>query len=164
MNLVSIIGVAGLLGSALAGWAGYEHGITTERTAAELRMANAIAKINEEAAAQLKSVNDEADRLRKAVTEIDLQRLKEKQQHEIETARLRGDVDAGNRRLSVRATCPGQPAASMSSPAGTAGVDEHRQAELDPGARPDYYNLRTGIIELESELKACKRIALAKTE
>ncbi|MNZ24095.1 Bacteriophage lysis protein [compost metagenome] len=44
-------------------------------------------------------------------------------------------------------------------PAGpaTAGVGEgcSGEAELDPGARPDYFALRAGIVQLEQALKVC---------
>lgn len=52
---------------------------------------------------------------------------------------LRLDVAAGDRRLLVKASCPGP---GLSSAAGTASVANAGTAELSADARPDYFTLK----------------------
>lgn len=68
-------------------------------------------------------------------------------QHEISI--LRNRVDSGAVKLRPKAHCP-----SLPKTADTARTNE-RAPELDPDARQDYFNLRAGIIELESALDLC---------
>ncbi|WP_185844226.1 lysis system i-spanin subunit Rz [Bordetella hinzii] len=68
---------------------------------------------------------------------------------------LRADVDAGRRRLYVRAACPAA-GSGLSEASAAAGVDHGARAELDPAARSDYFALRAGIQQLTAQLEACQ--------
>lgn len=59
---------------------------------------------------------------------------------------LRADVDAGTKRLSVRAKC----APKVS---GTGGVGDAGTAELDAAARQDYYRLREMISQQDKQVR-----------
>lgn len=78
---------------------------------------------------------------------IDQQRTEELSRAEDENERLRADVAAGRRRLSVRATCPAVP-----TDTGAAGVDDGATVELAADARHDYYRLRAQIAADEQKL------------
>lgn len=60
---------------------------------------------------------------------------------------LRAAVDAGRKRVLVKASCAKLPAA-----AGTPGVDDGAGAELNADARQDYFDLREQIVETEKQL------------
>lgn len=75
-----------------------------------------------------------------------------------ENDRLRADVDAGARRLRVRASCP---AASSSVPAdasATSSIDAIA-AELDPASRPDYFALRADAERVEQQIAGLQAYA-----
>ncbi|MND35615.1 Bacteriophage lysis protein [compost metagenome] len=55
-------------------------------------------------------------------------------------------VDAGTKRLSVRAKC-------VSKAAGTSGVGDAGTAELDAAARQDYYRLREQMILADKQIR-----------
>lgn len=74
---------------------------------------------------------------------------------QIEDDGLRADVDAGRRRLRVRAACPAT-GSGVSDAGAAAGVDHGARAELDPAARSDYFALRAGIRQLTAQLEACQ--------
>ena len=60
---------------------------------------------------------------------------------------LRAAVDAGRKRVLVKASCPKLPAA-----AGATGLDDATGAELNADARQDYFDLREQIVETEKQL------------
>ena len=59
---------------------------------------------------------------------------------------LRADIDAGTKRLSVRATC-------VSKATGTSSVGDAGTAELDAAARQDYYRLREMINQQDKQVR-----------
>ena len=59
---------------------------------------------------------------------------------------LRVDIDAGTKRLSVRAKC-------VSKATGTSGVGDAGTAELDATARQDYYRLREMINQQDKQVR-----------
>lgn len=59
---------------------------------------------------------------------------------------LRADVDAGTKRLSVRAKC-------VSKASGSGGVGDAGTAELDAAARQDYYRLREMISQQDKQVR-----------
>lgn len=59
---------------------------------------------------------------------------------------LRADVDAGTKRLSVRAKC-------VSKATGTGSVGDAGTAELDAAARQDYYRLREMISQQDKQVR-----------
>lgn len=65
---------------------------------------------------------------------------------------LRNRVDSGTVKLRPKAHCP-----SLPQTTDTARANE-RAPELDSDARQDYFNLRAGIIELESALEMCVKL------
>ncbi|AYD65289.1 lysis protein [Achromobacter sp. B7] len=74
---------------------------------------------------------------------------------QVQNDALRADVDAGRQRLHVAATC--SPASSGLPQTGAgARVGDGARAELDPGARSDYFALRAGIQRVTAQLEACQ--------
>lgn len=70
-------------------------------------------------------------------------------------ADLEQRVAAGASGLRVKAKCPSvKPVPEAGSVAGV-GSGDGESAELSANARPDYYALFEGILELEAALKAC---------
>lgn len=64
-------------------------------------------------------------------------------------------VDDGRSGLRIAAKCPAdKPVPEADSAAGLGGRGGE-SAELDANARPDYYALRRGVVELEAALKVC---------
>lgn len=59
---------------------------------------------------------------------------------------LRADIDAGTKRLSVRAKC-------VSKATGTGGVGDAGTAELDAAARQDYYRLREQMSLADKQIR-----------
>lgn len=59
---------------------------------------------------------------------------------------LRADIDAGTKRLSVRAKC-------VSKATGTSSVGDAGTAELDAAARQDYYRLREQMILADKQIR-----------
>lgn len=59
---------------------------------------------------------------------------------------LRADVDAGTKRLSVRAKC-------VSKATGTGSMGDAGTAELDAAARQDYYRLREMISQQDKQVR-----------
>lgn len=79
--------------------------------------------------------------------------IDKKYERELSNAReeingLRADVDAGNKRLRVKAVCPTRVPAAAS----TTGLDDAGGAELDSAARSDYFALRERVILTEKRL------------
>ncbi|MCK1789648.1 lysis system i-spanin subunit Rz [Pseudomonas violetae] len=72
---------------------------------------------------------------------IDLQRTEELNSAQEKNDALQRDVDAGNQRLSVRATC--RPVVSAASSTGS--VADAGTAELATDARQDYFTLRSQL-------------------
>ena len=90
-----------------------------------------------------------------AIAIIDAENTTERTKAHAENDRLRAAVDAGAQRLHVRATCP---AADVPATTSGAGVDHGAGAELAADARPDYFALRAGLIDVERRLAACQGI------
>lgn len=59
---------------------------------------------------------------------------------------LRADIDAGTKRLSVRAKC-------VSKSTGTSSMGDAGTAELDAAARQDYYRLREQMILADKQIR-----------
>lgn len=59
---------------------------------------------------------------------------------------LRADIDAGTKRLSVRAKC-------VSKATGTSSMVDAGTAELDAAARQDYYRLREQMILADKQIR-----------
>ncbi|UXV21405.1 lysis protein [Pseudomonas fluorescens] len=72
---------------------------------------------------------------------IDLQRTQELNDERNQNDRLRRDVDAGIKRLPVKATC----SAPKPSDASAGGVADGGPAELTADARQDYFTLRNQL-------------------
>lgn len=156
-----LLAAAGLLVLAVAaGWAANGWRLGAEIAELKAGHADVINQINEESARKLAEMTAERDAKQSLITKIDIERLKNAQQIEIEMSALRAAVADGRRRLSVRASCPA--AATMPKAATGSSMDASAAPELDPGARQDYFTLRAGIIDTEAELAACKRIAVAQ--
>lgn len=80
---------------------------------------------------------------------VDKERETERTKANEEIARLRAAVDDGTVRLRVRAHCP---APGLPQSAGAPGNGDAAAPELDSAARQDYFALRQGILDLESQL------------
>ncbi|MDI2594341.1 lysis protein [Pseudomonas sp. 681] len=72
---------------------------------------------------------------------IDLQHTQELNDVRTENDGLRRDVDAGHKRLPVKATC----SAPAPGKTGTSGLADAGTAELATDARPDYFTLRNQL-------------------
>lgn len=59
---------------------------------------------------------------------------------------LSADIDAGTKRLSIRAKC-------VSKTTGTGSVGDAGTAELDAAARQDYYRLREQVILADKQIR-----------
>lgn len=79
-----------------------------------------------------------------------------------ENSRLRASVDAGSKRLFVRAQCPFIP--GLPAPPERPSVDHGSGAELSADARQDYFSLREGLIRLDKKLSACQAVIKAERE
>lgn len=82
--------------------------------------------------------------------EIDKKYAQELSDARQEIEGLRADVDAGNKRLRVKAVCP---AVGVPAAASTTGLDDGNRAELDSSARSDYFSLRERLIRTEKRLE-----------
>ena len=111
-----------------------------ERLEDELKASRAeVVQLQAEAefAAQAQAARDALDR--KYIQEMSDARR--------ENDSLRAAVDAGAKRLLVKASCPKLPAA-----AGTTSVDDANQPTLTTAAGQDYFHLRDQIIQTEKQL------------
>ncbi|UUC20546.1 lysis protein [Pseudomonas asiatica] len=79
---------------------------------------------------------------------LDRKFFKEMSDAKQENENLRAAVDAGNRRVFVKASCP----KPVSSSAGATSLDDGASAELAANARQDYFDLREQIVETEKQL------------
>ncbi len=80
--------------------------------------------------------------------DIDKQRTEELNRAQAENLRLQRDIADGRQRLLVKATCP----APMPGAAGGARLDDAGTAELAADARPDYFTLRSELIQTREML------------
>jgi prophage endopeptidase len=128
LRLVLVLLVVGLLG-----WTWLDH-VADQRDTAQRELATATTEVN-----GLRAAAVLAGEMLAARDQIDQQRTEELNHERAENAALRRDVDAGNQRLLVRATCS-RPA--MSASAGAGRVADAATAELAADARPDYFTLR----------------------
>lgn len=122
----------------------------------ERQQATALAKQSGDAAKRLQAAQDDLKQRQAAWAETETRLYGELRNAETENASLRADVDAGRRRLLVRATCPASPGAGLSDASTAAGVDHGTAAELDPAARPAYFALRDGIKRVTAQLEVCQ--------
>lgn len=144
----------GLVGGFLGGW--NVNGWRWEAREASL--------VREYDAARDKAVKEARDReaawaLQYAA--LDEKYTKEKASNEASIARLRADVDAGRKRLLVRAACPTAPAVPKAP--GGSGVVATATAELTGDARQAYFDLVGQhdevirmVLGLQEALNACQ--------
>ncbi|MFP1683354.1 lysis protein [Alloalcanivorax sp. C16-1] len=98
-------------------------------------------------------------RLGEAVAAVDARYTQELSDAHAEIDRLRDDVAAGRRRLSVNAQClPGTADDSRA-----AGVGDAAGPRLTDSAQRDYWRLRSRIETITSQLAACQDYARAVT-
>jgi hypothetical protein len=146
------------LGCCVIGWVAQGWRLNAEIADLKAGHANAIASINAESAKALADMTADRDAKARTILAADLDRAKQAQANAIEKAQLLSDLAAARKRVYVRAVCPA--ASQAAGPADSARVDVPTAAELDPALRPIAADVRYGIIELESELSACKQIAI----
>lgn len=125
----------------LAGWAGYEFAWNAQEVKYQKREAETLE-------ANLAATRAQADFYEKQRLGYETARAEMlttiREQHEkIET--LRTSVNTGRQRLLIRAVCPGTPETTAGAGGTTA-----TGAELAADARPAYFNLRAGIIDLQA--------------
>lgn len=130
-----------------AGWA-------TQGWRKDAAHAESLRVIDAEYIAALKDSEARRAKTAAAYAEIDVRLHKELTDAQNDNEKLRADVDAGGKRLLVRARC------STSDPADTSGrspgVGDGASAVLDPAARRDYFALRSNILITEKKLEACQ--------
>ena len=108
----------------------------------------------EAADAKLKTATDARDALAERLKESDDAHLDALEKKDAENKALRDRVAAGTVGLRVAAKCPA--VVRVSEAASGAGVDSGAGAELDPGARSNYFALLDGLARFESKLSACQ--------
>lgn len=128
LRLVLLLLVVGLLG-----WTWLDH-VADQRDTAQRDLDTATKEVN-----GLRAAAVLAGEMLAARDQIDQKRTEELNHERAENAALHRDVDAGNQRLLVRATCS-RPAVSASTGAGR--VADAGTAELAADARSDYFTLR----------------------
>ncbi len=128
LRLALVLLVIGLLG-----WTWLDH-VADQRDSAQRELATVTTEVN-----GLRAAAVLAGEMLAARDQIDQQRTEELNHERAENAALRRDVDAGNQRLLVRATCS-RPAVPANAGAGR--VADAGTAELAADARSDYFTLR----------------------
>jgi prophage endopeptidase len=128
LRLALVLLVVGLLG-----WTWLDH-IADQRDTAQRDLATATTEVKGLRAAAVLSGEMLAAR-----DQIDQKRTEELNHERAENAALRRDVDDGNQRLLVRATCS-RPAVPANAGAGR--MADAGTAELAADARSDYFTLR----------------------
>lgn len=128
LRLALVLLVVGLLG-----WIWLDH-VADQRDAA-LR---ALDTVTTEAKSLRETARITGEMLA-ARDQIDQQRTEELNHERAENATLRRDVDGGDKRLLVRATCT---APAVRAQPGTGRVADAGSAELAADARSDYFTLR----------------------
>jgi len=128
LRLALLLLVVGLLG-----WTWLDH-VADQRDTAQRDLDAATEEVK-----GLRAAAVVAGQMLAARDQIDQKRTEELNHERAQNALLRRDVDGGDKRLLVRATCaaPVVPAQS-----GTAHVADAGTAELAADARPDYFTLR----------------------
>lgn len=155
MNALIRYGAAAVAGMLLAGLPlSWRHDAAMARL--EAQKATAMATQSADAARRLKAAQDDMDKRQAvwAITEADLYRKLRNAENDNES--LRADVDAGRRRLLVRATCPASSVTGLPDTSTATGLGHGATAELDPAARPDYFALRNGIKRVTAQLEVCQ--------
>lgn len=111
-----------------------------------------LEKLTQDQADTIAAQNAIADQLQTKINQYyaaQAEYQKQIQEAQNENATLRQSVDSGATKLRVKASCPSLPKAADSA------RTEATAPELDREVRQDYFDLRQGIIELESRLKMC---------
>lgn len=101
-------------------------------------LSDAKKQLNEAVSANQR-LRDKVDK----VTELDRKNTEALKNAREENDRLNAAVNAGNKRVYVKASCP-KPTTSSVGNAGT--------AELDPVARQDYFRLRRQLIDVRQQV------------
>ena len=129
--LYAVAGVAGLAAGAALGWRVESWRAEAQVAQAQAEQAATLAAISNEAAAAATHNQQELQDLQGRIATLDASHLQELNNARAENDRLRADVAAGTRRLSVCAACPAPAGGSATgAPAGAAGVD-HATARAD---------------------------------
>ena len=92
-----------------------------------------------EAVSENQQLRDKVDK----VTELDRKNTEALKNAREENDRLSASVNAGNKRVYVKASCPKST---------TASVGNATAAELDPVARQDYFHLRQQLINIRQQV------------
>lgn len=103
---------------------------------------------------QLQAAINERDALAVKLNDANDAHLKQFQEAQNETTRLRDATATGAVRLRVAAKCSA--VAELPQAASSARVDDGAGAELAAPARQAYFTLRDGINAVESKLSACQ--------
>lgn len=104
------------------------------------------------ASAEVVQLKAQAESARLAVLardELDKKNFEEMTNAKNEIEDLRDQLNAGTKRVLVRATCP----AAVSATPGPTSVDDAREPELTAVARQDYLRLREQIVTTEAQLQ-----------
>ena len=111
-----------------------------------------LAAISNAAATQVRQALEKQQATQKALAELDAKSTKEKASDLAENERLRADVAAGARRLRIAGRCSTDDG-NLSSPAGTARLDDERTVEFAGDAERTFFDIRSGIIKDRAALK-----------
>jgi prophage endopeptidase len=140
LNLVALIVVALALLSGLL----YLSNLRSEASLLRANLSGANQQI-----ADLQAAGARYEQAIKARDSVDQQFTQELANAKAENDSLRASVDAGRKRLLIKANCPALRAGTGASPASLAYAGA---AELDPSARQDYHDLRSRLTTTEKTL------------
>ncbi|AZV94499.1 lysis protein [Pseudomonas sp. S 311-6] len=122
----------------------------------ERQQATAMAAQSADAAQRLQAAHEELAARQTEWAETEARLYGELRNAENDNESLRADVDAGRRRLLVRAACPASSVTGLPDTSTAAGLGHGATDELDPAARPAYFALRSGIERVTAQLEACQ--------
>lgn len=163
MNRYALIAAAGLLAGAIAGFVVRDLWADTELATVKADHAEQLQQIATERDAQARRAMQAAIDAEAVVAKIDQTNYEDLRRAQAEIESLRAAVRAGDRRLSIKATCPAG-RASVPEATGTAGVgDGAGRADIDPGAAERIVALTERGDRAIRQLAACQEYARTVT-
>ena len=111
-----------------------------------------LTAISNAAADQVRKALEKQQSTQKLLAELDAKHVKERTSDLAENEKLRADVAAGARRLRIAGRCSTDDG-NLSSPAGTARLDDGRTVEFAGDAERTFFDIRSGIIKDRAALK-----------
>lgn len=144
--------IAAAIGALIAGsaagfaaWNWQANKYEAQLAAKDTKYATDLKAVSDAATASAKDALKRMEADGRTIADLDAKLIKVNNDAKLETDRLKRDVDAGNKRLRIKGTCPAAGSGGMPPEIGTASDGDATTVELAAEARQDYYDLRTGI-------------------